>query len=124
MIGLEIYYDPSNIDSYKAYLIQELDKKTERQIAAGFVFQGITFSLSLPAQINISNLPNIPEAAFPFPYLGKNEEYYELAYADVTAFYLTALNTIKTIRINNGAVKTQVLACTTTVELDAIKDTI
>lgn len=117
-------YDLTNVESYKRYLIEVLDKDTERTIAEGFSFDGIVFSLSIPAQMNISNIPNIPEAAFPFPYSGKEEEPYQLTYANAMNFYLTALNTVKTKRIANGAVKTQVKACTTIAELDALRATI
>lgn len=36
-------YDLTNVESYKRYLIEVLDKDTERTIAEGFSFDGIVF---------------------------------------------------------------------------------
>jgi hypothetical protein len=114
-------YDITYLEQYKQYLVAKIDANTQGVIAQGFVFDGITFSLSSHAQINISNIPNIPEQAFPFVYLGKDDEYYELSFANKMNFYFTALNTVKNIRIANGALKIQVKACTTKEELDLFK---
>jgi hypothetical protein len=111
-----------NIPEYQQYLCNELDNRTQATIASGFVFDNITFSLSQNAQINISNIPNIPEQAFPFAYLGKEDEYYELSFANKMNFYFTALDAVKSVRISNGALKLQVKELTTTEELDLFKE--
>lgn len=102
-------------------LISTIDSKTEQTISQGFLFDSIRFSLSANAQINLSNIPNIPEQAFPFTYLGKDDELYELTFANKMNFYFTALNTVKNIRITNGSLKVQLKALTTTEELDTFK---
>lgn len=119
--GYTLKLDRDNIPDYKQYLCDELDRRTQTTIAEGFVFDNVTFSLSQNAQINISNISNIPEQAFPFVYLGKDDEYYELSFANKMNFYFTALGIVKNTRIANGAIKVQVKACTTTEELDIIK---
>lgn len=117
----EKYLDLTNTDDLKEYLITKIDLKTQEVIAEGFTFDNIVFSLSQNAQLNITNIPNIPEQGFPFVYLGKNDEYYELTYSNRFNFYFTALNTIKTIRISNDALKTQCRALNTTEELNQFK---
>jgi len=114
--------DRTNIAEYQQYLCDKLDARTQETISEGFVFDGITFSLSQNAQINISNIPNIPEQAFPFAYLGKEDEYYELSLANKMNFYFTALDAVKSVRIANGALKLQVKELTTTEELDLFKE--
>lgn len=113
--------DTSNITEYKQYLRDKLDEKTREVITQGFVYDGITFSLSENAQTNITNLPNVKDEKFPMPYLGKDDEYYVLTLAKKMDFYYKAFDTIADIKIANGVIKTQVLACTTTEELDSIR---
>ena len=113
--------DTTNITEYKQYLRDKLDEKTREVITQGFVYDGITFSLSENAQTNITNLPNTKDEKFPMPYLGKDDEYYVLTLVKKMDFYYTAFDTIDNIKIANGVIKTQVLACTTTEELDLIR---
>lgn len=121
MILIEEEIIAQDITEYKQYLCNRLDEKTQEVISQGFTFDGIVFSLSQNAQINISNIPNLPEQAFPFAYLGKEDEFYELSFANKMNFYFTALSVVKNTRIANGAIKVQVKACTTTEELDVIR---
>lgn len=72
--------------------IKEIDSNTETLIFRGFEYNGLTFSLSTNAQINWSNLPNLPEFIFPLTILSKNDEPYELAYNEMMNFYLSAVN--------------------------------
>lgn len=114
----------SELEQKKDDIIELIDSNTEKTISNGFTFDGIVFSLSTHAQINISNIPNIPEAGYPFVYLGKNDEVYNLTFANSLPFYFTALNTVKNIKITNGAIKTQARACTTIEELQTILDSL
>jgi len=52
---------------------------------------------------------------------GKEDEYYELSFANKMNFYFTALDAVKSVRISNGALKLQVKSLTTTEELDLFK---
>lgn len=72
--------------------IKEIDSNTESLIYKGFEYGGLIFSLSTNAQINWSNLPNLPEQIFPLTILSKDEKPYSLNYSEVMNFYLSAVN--------------------------------
>ena len=72
--------------------IKEIDNNTESLIYKGFEYAGLHFSLSTNAQINWSNLPNLPEVIFPLTILSKDDKPYSLKYSEVMNFYLTAVN--------------------------------
>lgn len=103
-------------------VIKLIDNNTQKTISEGFEFDGIVFSLSPNAQLNISNIPNIIDSEFPFPYLGKNDEHYLLTLNNKMPFYYTALDKIKTIRISNGELKTQVKTLTTIKQIQNFKN--
>ena len=43
----------------------QIDKRTQELIFEGFSFAGLHWSLSINAQINWNNLPQLPEIVFP-----------------------------------------------------------
>ena len=119
---MEEIKDLNNIDNFKKHLIDLIDERTTNNIFKGFTFDGHVFSMSISAQINLSNLFNIPDALFPLPYSTLNEDVYSLTLANKQNFYLTALS-FKNNTIQAGtSLKQQVLACTTIEQLQNILD--
>lgn len=85
--------DWSDLQSVKDIAIIMIDRKIEAGIFAGFTYDGNLFSMSLSAQINWSNLLNIPEVAFPLTLSLKNDTgFYSLSYANRMNFYLASMN--------------------------------
>lgn len=117
-------YDLNNITDFKEFLCNQIDIKTEEIIFTGFTFDNKHFSLSISAQINWSNLFNIPEFMFPLTVSCKDETTYSLEYANVQNFYFAALTTKNTALQNGTVKKQQVLACQTLEELQTIAETI
>lgn len=121
---MEEMKDLSVLSNYKEYAIYQVDRNTEKNISQGFTFNGLTFSLSITAQINWSNLFNIPNELFPLTISSKNDEIYSLALSDRQNFYLSALNT-KNSALQSGTItKQQILACTNTDDIHTILSTL
>ena len=114
--------DLNDINNFKEYLYDEIDEKTTNNIFNGYTFAGHTFSMSISAQINLSNLFNIPEAAFPLPYSTKDNNVYMLSYANRQNFYLSALLYKNTTIQQGNALKLEVTNATTMEELQNILD--
>src|SRR5690606_15374933 len=118
--GYELMPDLSTLDGQKKYVRDQIDAQTEAAIFTGFEFDGLTFSMSLTAQINWSNFPVLPESLFPLPIMSKFDEPYSLAYSDKMAFYMAALNH-KNTALQAGNVKKKVVNdCTTVAELEQV----
>ena len=74
------------------------------------------------AQINLSNIFNIPDGLFPLPYSTKNNGVYSLSLANRQNFYLASLSH-KNTSIQSGTVlKQQITAATTIEDVNAIID--
>ena len=102
--------------------IKEIDRNTETLIFRGFEYNGLTFSLSTNAQINWSNLPNLPEQIFPLTILSKNDEPYSLKYSEVMNFYLTAVNGKNKHLQSGNLVKQEILKLKNSEEIINFKD--
>lgn len=98
----------STVAEAKAFIKKKIDARTEELILNGFSFGGQVFSLSFTAQINWSNIPNLPESLFPLPMLDKDGNNYSLACANRMNFYLTAVGTKNALIQSGNALKTQV----------------
>ena len=109
------------LDDYKTNLIESQDKKTESLILTGFIFDGNTFSLSINAQINWSNLLNIPQAMFPLKLSTKNDNIYVLNFNNVQNFYFTALGRKNECLQLGNEIKKRINESLTFNELDLIK---
>lgn len=109
------------LDEYKKHLIDLQDKKTEDLILSGFTFDGNLFSLSINAQINWSNLLNIPQVMFPLNLSTKDDNIYILTFSNVQNFYFTALGRKNECLQLGNLVKKRINESTTTEELDLIK---
>lgn len=100
--------------------IVQIDAETESNIVAGFVYDGKLFSMSVNAQINWSNFPNLPSQVFPLTIMSKSDEEYVLLEANKTNFYLTALGHKNGHLQAGNAKKKAVQACQTIEELNQL----
>lgn len=95
--GWVIYQDDEpvlteSLASFKELAYKLIDEHTYGKISNGFMFKGIIFSMSTNAQINWSNLLNMPENMFPLQIMSKNnEDVYILNVSDRANFYLASL---------------------------------
>lgn len=99
-----------------------VDKNTVDLISAGFPFDGLKFSMSITAQINWSNLLNLPDAMFPINVMSIDEQVYVLTLAEKINFYYTALN-FKNGYLQSGSVlKGQIKAMNNIVDVENFVD--
>ena len=95
----------------------QIDKRTQELIFEGFSFAGLHWSLSINAQIDWNNLPQLPEIVFPLAIQDVDGNNYNLEYSDRMNFYYTAVN-IKNSHLQSGNIlKTQVSQLTTIQEI-------
>ena len=66
--------------------IDLVDEWTSNSIKAGFIFDGHLFSMSENAQINWSNIQNLPESVFPLTLGCKDNSVYVLSYEKLNDF--------------------------------------
>lgn len=109
-----------SLEELKQAKIIDVDANTEDLISQGFTFDGVLFSLSAKAQINWSNIVNIPSQLFPLPINGKNDDGYLLEESDKMNFYYTALNAVNSKLQAGSAKKRAIKACTSIQELEQI----
>ena len=113
-----------NLDDFKVSVCGLIDERTTNNIFKGFVFDGYIFSMSISAQINLSNIFNIPDGLFPLPYSTKDDKLYSLTLANRQNFYLTALGFKNTVIQAGAALKQQTLVCTTLGQVQDILNTL
>lgn len=111
------------LDELKDIRYKEIDENTQYLISKGFQFGGHTFSMSLTAQINWSNFPNLPDALFPLTIIDISEQPYVCALADKMNFYYSALNGKNQYLQSGGVLKAQIFACADEACVTAIIDT-
>jgi len=99
----------------KQQVIDKIDVFIQEKIFKGFNFDGKLFSMSVNAQINWSNILNIPNELFPLNVSTKNDENYSLSLANKTSFYYVYLN-YKYSCLNQGNVLKNNLNLLTTEE--------
>jgi hypothetical protein len=100
----------------------EIDVNTQQLIEKGFLFDGNTFSLSITAQINWSNLLNLQVQMFPLNVMDKYDNLYVLEYSNLHNFYYSALNGKNQYLQSGGVLKTQIKNAQTTEEVNLIID--
>jgi len=110
------------LEELKEMRYAEIDLRTQELITQGFSFAGHTFSMSLTAQINWSNFPNLPDALFPLNVMDITENIYVLDLVNKTNFYLSALNYKNTQLQSGSLLKAQIHACTDEACVRAIID--
>jgi hypothetical protein len=85
-----IVYDP--IPELKQELYDKIDAYVQAEIFKGFVYNGKTFSMSLKAQINWSNILLIPNGNFPLSLMTIDEELVQLPVEEKIAFHQASLS--------------------------------
>jgi len=95
----------------------QIDKRTQELIFEGFSFAGLHWSLSINAQSNWSNLPKMPEFAFPLNMQDMDGTDYVLSYEERMNFYYTAMAAKNTHLQSGNALKTQVSELTNIEEI-------
>lgn len=110
------------LDELKDIRYTEIDMRTQELIAQGFSFDSHTFSMSLTAQINWSNFPNLPDALFPLTIIDIVEGPYVCSLANKMNFYYTALNAKNQWLQTGGVLKAQIHACVDEACVTAIID--
>jgi hypothetical protein len=111
-----------DIDDLKQQAFNAIDKRTQELIFKGFDFGNCHWSLSISAQINWSNIPNLPESFFPLQMQDQNGVDYQLAYANRMNFYLTAVAAKNTHLQSGNALCKQVDSLTTVDEVNNFMD--
>lgn len=94
-----------------------IDAKTQELIFQGFAFAGLHWSLSINAQINWTNLPTMPEFAFPLNMQDMDGTDYVLSYEERMNFYDAAMAAKNTHLQSGNALKTQVSELTNIEEI-------
>ena len=79
------------LEEVKTFATMEVDRQTAKNITAGFEFDSLLFSMSVEAQINWSDFPNLPSQVFPLTIMSKNDEEYILSESNKLNFYMSAL---------------------------------
>jgi hypothetical protein len=120
--NLILIHEEESLDDLKNKKYIEIDNRTSELINEGFIFDGHRFSMSLTAQINWSNFPNLPEQLFPLNVVDIEEGVYVLFYANKFNFYFAALNYKNQFLQSGGVLKTEIKACETPAEVDLIID--
>lgn len=97
-----------DLAEYKACRFKEIDARTFELISLGFTYQGLVFSLSQNAQINISGMHQSRDdvaVTYPIAYstLDDLNHYDVVDSADLHNMYLTALGT-KKAHVDSGTV--------------------
>jgi len=112
----------------KTEKIAEIDARTDTLISQGFTFGGMVFSLSLEGQLRVEGMDRLrfdPACSYPISWNTKDDlEHTELAdAAQLHAFFMTAVGTLR-YRVDSGtALKNAVRSATTLAEIDAVIDT-
>lgn len=114
---------PKVFEVEKANLIRLIDDKSSSKIFEGFTFDKNIFSLSISAQINWSNLLNIPEQMFPINISTKDDGIYVLQFFNVKNFYYSALTAKNTALQYGNEAKILIKNATTIAELETIATT-
>lgn len=110
------------LDELKDIRYAEIDMNTQDLISKGFPFAGHTFSMSITAQINWSNFPNLPDTLFPLTIMDIVEQPYVCSLANKMNFYYSALNGKNQYLQSGGVLKAQIFACADEACVTAIID--
>lgn len=110
----------------KAKRIKEVDYKTDSLIAAGFVYDSQTFSLSVAAQATWIGLKQAADAGlitFPTEVSTKDDGSYSIAdAAELTAFYATGVGTVQALIASGRPLKASIAAAADLAALALIED--
>ena len=108
---------------YKQLRYNEIDGKTLALIAAGFVYDSQTFSLSLSAQTNWNTLKDSkPDFTWPVEISTIDSNSYDLATGDLQAFWTAGRDEIKGHLDSGRALKKSVFDAANEAAVDAVVD--
>jgi hypothetical protein len=122
LVNSEIIELYGHVDEFKTAFLSWVDERTTDNIFVGFTFDSKVFSMSLTAQINWSNLLNIPQVMFPLVVMSKTDESYSLSYANVQNFYLSALGHKNNCLQSGNTKKESIKNCLTINDLKLLAD--
>ena len=117
--------DLTDLAVLKSARYDEIDSKTGKLIAEGFVHNGITFSLSANAQANLLGVYSARELlTYPFPWNAIDDSStYNIADAvEMVTFFMTALSTKKARQDSGTALKIQIREAVDIAAVNAIID--
>jgi hypothetical protein len=107
----------------KAYRYKEVDYKTGALISVGFTYDSKQFSLSLPAQANWHAIKdNTSEFTFPLTVSTMDNSGYDLAEANVIAFWQAGRDALKGHIDTGRALKKQIFDAADIAAVNAIVD--
>ena len=95
--------DASTLEEAKEMKLAQIDSRTQELIFQGFSFAGLHWSLSINAQINWNNLPQLPQTVFPLAIQDMNGVDYDLEFSQRMDFYYTAV-AVKNSHLQSGNV--------------------
>ena len=114
-----------SLETNKTKGILEVDRRTQELITQGFVYATKTFSLSLEAQINWTNVPAVA-ATLTYPhrtYVKDDTDYHDFADStELMAAYLAAVSTKQSHRNSGNTLKGQINDAVDQAALGAIVD--
>lgn len=113
--------------SLKEARISQIDNKTQEIISRGFSFDNNRFSLSLPAQSNLTNIKSNKELfnslnQFPLTISTLDNTLYQLSYANVDSFWLAGMVVVKEAYSIGGQLKNSIVNATSISEIEQIVD--
>ena len=120
-------HDAFGLESQKKSKIEAIDKRTVELISEGFNFGGKNFSLSIPAQSNLTNVMTNRDifnsmGLFPISMSTTDNDLYDLSYENVIPFWGAGMAVVKTAYNGGGLLKKQIKDVVNKGELDAIID--
>ena len=117
--------DLTVLSELKEHRYEEIDAKTGELIFQGFVYSGVTFSMSTNAQSNLLGTYSAKELlTYPFAWNAKDDSStYQIAdAAEMATFFMTALATKKSHQDSGTALKTSVRDAVDIAAVNAITD--
>lgn len=116
----DVFVSHNPLETYKGKRYAEIDEKTKEIISRGFVFDNKTFSLSMEAQSNLTNIMASREimnqmGSFPLQMSTKDNSSYMLAYVDVISFWGAGVSVVKGA-YNSGTILKELIKNATTIE--------
>ncbi|MHA2254424.1 MAG: hypothetical protein ACXAD7_29055 [Candidatus Kariarchaeaceae archaeon] len=105
----------------------DIDSKTSILINAGFTFDSSSFSLSLAAQSNWTNIHSGKDelsasGAFPMDVTTLNNDEYSLDYGDVNSFWMSAVGTVKYYYDSGRSLKKSIFDASGSAQVNVIID--
>lgn len=122
--GEKTAVDAAGLGALKIKRYAEIDANTSALIAVGFVFEGKTFSLSIPAQINWNTLKsNESDFSWPVEVTKLNNDSYSLLQNKLVSFWITGRDATVAHLDSGRALKKSIFDAADKAAVDAVVDT-